>query len=65
MTYARKIKSRSARGRVVRAVAKSTKGGKVTSESLGDYSVNFGDIEDDASYLGVNNILNMHKDFVL
>ena len=28
MTYARKIKSRSARGRVVRAVAKSTKGGK-------------------------------------
>jgi len=46
-------------------IEKGLKGGKVTSESLGDYSISFEDIQQSASLLNVKNILDQYKLFNL
>ena len=46
-------------------IEKGLKGGKVTSESLGDYSISFGDFEDAAQTMSIRNLLNGYKIFEL
>lgn len=46
-------------------IEKGLKGGSVQSESLGDYSVSYGSIDDVASSMGVKKILNSYIEYTL
>lgn len=46
-------------------IEKGLRGGKVGSESLGDYSISYVDIDDSAQVLGVKRILDKYKIFKL
>jgi len=50
---------------VASIVEKGSRGGKVNSETLGDYSVSFGNIDESAQDLGVKKILDTYKLYII
>ncbi len=50
---------------VASIIEKGANGGSIRSESLGDYSVTFQDLEESAKGMGVNNILDNYRLFIL
>lgn len=50
---------------VASIIEKGANGGSIRAESLGDYSVTFQDIEESAKGLGINNILDNYRLFIL